>query len=193
MRRWALALLVVAVANAHASQGSFIKETLVGWSADGKLYAVVRFIDGENWLHVRDAELRSVGTWKDGDKGVPEAGVERIDVTKWKPAAKHGLRRVDAAARKRFAQAYELVATGRLQKGEQHRCTGGSYSLVRKADRKTVFEHAPKNDYCFAVHGGYLHADGKHVLVKVSETWAKDTPDGHQFGTETTFRLIVVD
>lgn len=98
---------------------------------------------------------------------------------------KYKLRRIDAAARKRFEDGFVLVAFGKRL--DPYTCKRGGWRLTRKGETKPVFEHeAPaKKQSCFRVRGGYVHASGKRALVKLTESWFDGADDDEASSSST--------
>lgn len=200
MRTAALVGFVVcaAVSTSFATAAYEHSETLVGWSTDGTRFAVIvtssESPDGAT-LEVRDAKKQLV-RFKDGDKGVPEAtedraGVARLDVEKWEPLRAHGLRRVDAAARTRFKDTLEATALGK-RTSDPYDCKGGGWSVKRKGSATPFHEVKGKGGACFKVLGGYLHASGRHALIKLTESSRTSGEDGTTSDDITRFVLVDV-
>lgn len=185
-------LLGALVSPSHASEDLESYEVLVGWSADGERYAVIksyRLGDGP-FLEVRDRD-KVVATFKDGDKDVPDyangkAGVERVAIASWKPITSYRLLDVTSTARTRFTDAYTAAATG--GRTSPTHCPNGGVTVTPKSGAKASFTHRPAGDHCFQVLGGYLDRDGKHALVKVREV--SRLPRG---ATQTETKFIHVE
>ena len=186
--RTLFALLTLAcgarVASAGEAHGS--SETLVGWSDDGKRYAITGFDTdakegAEFFLEVREG-TKVVYHWtqpRDPDSLSPD----KIDVETWDPVKKFGLKKVDgAAARKRFAT--QLVATSTTRVEDRYNCGPGGWS-VKKKGGAVLHEAKAGKRRCFRVMGGYVNKAGTHALVKVREAWQL-TPEQSD-GIKTTY------
>jgi hypothetical protein len=170
----AVALLGVLVRTSAAGEARGSGETLVGWSEDGQRYAITGFTTKgdsgpEFFIEVRDG-TRSVARWKEGDKEV-EGMIrpDRLDVASWTPIKKFALKKVAAAARKKFAA--ELVAVSTTKVTDRYHCGEGGWSLMRKGDRRTLHEVKVGSGHCVSVIAGYLDRRGTRVLVKLREAW----------------------
>ena len=182
MRGLAIAAACLVGASASAGPTSFTsEETLVGWSADGERYAVIRG-DVSRTLEVRD-RTKVLATLADVD--------ESVDVVRSPSLARYGLRPVAAAARSKFGDAYRLEAAGVHDPSQSWECAGGGWSIVRKADKKTVNRFAARNDHCFEVLAGYLDTSGKHALVRFTESSGK-LDDAGDLSTTTDTKLALV-
>lgn len=198
MRTLATAVTIVCAlgATSFATEAYSSSETLVGWSEDGERYAVIRSSSDDpetSRLEVRERG-KVIATFKDGDKGVPESvddrpGVERIDIEKWAPLQKHGLKKLEAAARKRFKDGFELAKIGKRQ--DSYHCKDGGWTLKRKGEAKPFHEVKTK-DHCFAVLGGYVHKGGTRALVKLTESsWT--TSKGGESSSDDDTKFVLVD
>ncbi len=185
-------VIAVAVLGALARTGSAGEargsgETLVGWSEDGLRYAITGFTTKgasgpEFFIEVREGR-RSVARWKEGDKDVDGMiRPDRLEVASWSPIKKFGLRKVEAAATKRFAA--ELVAASTTKVVDRYHCGAGGWSLKRKGDRRVVHEVAVDSGHCVAVLGGYLDRRGTRALIKLREAW--QVPTGATGGEKVT-------
>lgn len=168
------AFLTVATLGGRAiagdAQGS--SETLVGWSDDGTRYAVSGFTTAgpkgaEFFLEVREAG-KAVYHWTQPDDPGSQSP-DRIDVETWDPLKKFKLRRLDAAARTRFAA--KLVATSTTRGKDRFHCRPGGWSVKKKGGGAALRAEAAGKDRCVTVMGGYLNTAGTHALVKVREAW----------------------
>lgn len=191
------ALLALVATPAHATSNHAIEETLVGWSADGKYHAVIESpvfavrADGTFVVRRDNETVLGFGT---SHKGVPSSergGVTRIDVARFAPLEKYELRPVDGKARERFREQLELTATGVSSPPDQfpHTCSGGGWVLKRRGQAKALVTTTGGAKTCFYVRGGYLHADGKHALVKITESaWT-----GAEYFTITKFVAVLLE
>ncbi|MBA3465090.1 MAG: hypothetical protein H0T46_34470 [Deltaproteobacteria bacterium] len=177
MRTAAAALVLCALVRASAAgQANGSSETLVGWSDDGKRYAVSGFTtegaDGpEFFFEIREGN-KALGRWKEGEAGMPSPN--RIDVTAWPPAKKFALQKIDPAARKKFAA--ELVAESTTKELERNRCRPGGWSLKKRGSTKAIFQDRADKSRCFSVLAGYVNKAGTHALIKVRKAWRDATP-----------------
>jgi hypothetical protein len=196
--RWVLAVLTIGALarSSHAGEATGSSETLVGWSEDGLRYAVVGFTTNgptgpEFFIEVRDGN-KAVGHWKEGEKGVPASedgtiGPEKIDVTTWEPMKKFGLRKIEAAQRKKFAA--ELVAVSTTKSIDRYHCRAGKWTLSKKGG-KPFFTGTVGKDHCLVVLGGYLDKAGTHALVKTRDSSQDPTP-GEKITTEDEAFILV--
>ena len=190
-------LVAALVATGAATTSSESSEVLLGWSTDGERYAVLVTEMEQQALIVRERN-KTVASFHDGDKGVPagtedKAGVERIDIRTWAPVKQYALERIGQAARTRFKAELELVAAGRRLGSagfDAMTCKQASWTLRRKADKQVIHEVKAKRGECFRVLGGYLHANGKHALVKLTTTAVRTGEDDTSDSTETSFVLV---
>ncbi len=197
MRQLIIAL-VLASAPAFASEGTGRAQTLVGWSADGERWAVIEDTMGENaHLEIHDRD-KIVATFAQDAPGVPKSdepghsGFEKIDVATWAATKKYALLAVPAAARTRFASAYDLKAFGK-EFSFHDRCSDNGWSLTRKADKVVVREVKAKDDHCFTALGGYASADGKRLLVKLNEQRAWTDQGEYMFEGWRHFVFVELD
>ena len=182
---------------ALASEGFARQQTLVGWSVDGDRWAVIDETMGEKvHLEIHDRD-KIVATFAAEDAGVPKSddpmhsGFEKIDVATWGPTKKYALVTVPASARTKFASTYELKAFGKPVEFHD-RCSDNGWSVTRKADKVVVHEVKSKDDHCFTAVGGYVSADGKRLLVKLTENRAWQDQGEYMFEGWTHFVFVDV-
>lgn len=199
--RYAIVVALLALPTSSFATGAYgYSETLVGWSDDGERYAIVRGIGpaGPSQLEVREkpdkpnAEDKVLATFKAGENGVPEdsetAGADRVDVEKFKPLAKYKLKRIDSKSRDRFKADFELAAIG--TRIDRYNCKNGGWTFKRKGG-KPIREVKAVEANCFQPLGGYVHANGKRALVKLTETsFSSSEEHGSSSNTETKFVLV---
>lgn len=167
MRAAILAILMFA-APAHAG----VEETLVGWSPDGKHYAVVIDDSAQSGEHrgaslqVRDATDKVIVTLpSDAD---PSRGADRVDVTKLPKLAKYRLARVDDAARARFKDEFFVWAFGGIDPANPQGCRDAGWKLQRRSSHQTVTLITGPG--CFGARVGYLDASGRRALVRITHS-----------------------
>jgi hypothetical protein len=190
---------------ATATEASATTDTFVGWSQDGKTYAVIQDSqEGASLLVIQDGVVvlriceagesnHSDDECKDG-KGVKAVSMEmtRINVKRHKYLKDFALKRVSSKWRKAFRKSFMLRGKhpGKDWRGEP--CQRG-WKLLRRGDKN---EHASekKTDGCLVYKGGYLHPNGKYVLVKqVHDTWASEDEDnGFWSDEETNYKFIAL-
>src|SRR3954468_554059 len=168
MRSVAAVLIACAlVRGAAASEANGSEETLAGWSADGRFYAVTGFRTngpngGEFFLEVREGD-KAVYHWKQSEE--PDSlSPDRIDVETWEPVKKFKLQKIDAAARKKFTA--ELVAVSTTRSIDRYHCKAGGWSVKKKGQSKPLVATTADKQHCFTVLGGYVNKAGTHALVK---------------------------
>ena len=164
-----LLVLCALVRASDAGQAHGSSETLVGWSDDGTRYAISGFTtegkEGpEFFFEIREGG-KVLGRWQEGDAGLP--ALDQIDVTSWEPAKKFGLKKIDPAARTKYAAELTGVAT----------CKPGRWSVKKKGARKAIFEGRAAKAHCFSIIAGFVNKAGTHALVKVREKWQDATPE----------------
>jgi hypothetical protein len=193
MRSAVVVLIACAlVRGAAASEANGSEETLAGWSADGRYYAVTGFRTngaqgGEFFLEVREGDT-PVYHWKQPDEADSQSP-DRIDVETWPAVKQFKLLRVDDAARKRFTA--QLVAASTTKQVDRYHCKPGGWSVKKKGERKALHAGTADKEHCFTVLGGYVNKAGTHALVKIREAWQLPSRGGEKV-TETNARFVPI-
>jgi hypothetical protein len=199
--RWSVYVVVsmMAVGGAGATTPYVSTETLAGWSEDGERFAVIANYQGQDMALVVRERAKTIATF---EAPVPDNGgfgpqpaapskypePSKIDVEKWEPIKKHGLKKIESAARKRFDTELEVKTAGTRE--EAHRCKNASWTLLRKGTTKVIHEVKATGNACFIARGGYLHANGKRALVKLTESKYSNPGEGGDTSDDTKFVLV---
>lgn len=173
-------LVCLAVAPALGSEHEGNRAQLVGWSKDGRTWAVLSTGTDERIEVYRagalaltlctggepDSDCRNSSKQKSIDVGGTEtlSGMQRVDVEKHKFLVPYHLERLRPSRRRDFKKRYRLEATGKRKGPDGKRCAAG-WRLVSAADATVLHVHKEKAG-CVRARGGYLHRSGRFVLVK---------------------------
>jgi hypothetical protein len=192
--------------SAEASESSGSSDTLVGWSEDGKTYAVRHENlgdDSETLLVLQEGTVilklcqSSDSPDQYGNECKTEKGVktvplemERINVKRHKYLKEFKLQRVTFRWRKAFRQYFRLKASHPAKDLNDEHCNRG-WKLLRRGD-KTAHASEHMVDGCLSYEGGYLHPTGKYVLVKRAHvTWGTDDASARS-EHETTYDFVTL-
>ncbi len=194
------------LSSAEASKASGSSDTLVGWSEDGKTYAVRRVNLGdraESLLVVQDGTVvleicrardrgNSSGNACTARKGVKTVSVamDRVHVKRHKYLREFKLQRVSSKWSKAFRQSFRIKGTHPARDSKDKECNQG-WNLLRRGDKDA---HGSEHmvDGCLYYKRGYLHPSGKYVLVQREHlTWV--TKDGGlQKERETAYEFVTL-
>ena len=209
---WALVVCVGGASMAHASTSSETSQKLLGWSDDGRTWAVLAtdpvegtatidiLRDGKTVLQVCNS-LDEEGSCEAGPKTVAVAleekrgrrGLERVNIESHRGLKSHKLKRVRGAWRKAFRTSYSLRRTpyGESPGPQGGRCAKG-WELSRRSDKRVVAKTKAKSG-CLSSNGGYLHPNGKFALIKTTASDVDDPEEGMSDSTEISYSLVKID
>lgn len=194
-------MLITPLSSAEAAKKSATSDTLVGWSDDGKTFAVIRDRpgSGDSLLVVQDGvvvlqlcELRRSDEQCKAADGVKTVSREitSVSVKRHKYLRDFKLNRVSSKWRKGFTRSFLLRGTHPAKNWKDEDCQQG-WKLLRRGDKNA---HATESvtTGCLEPKKGYLHPSGKYVLVKqLHNTWA-NAEDGSWSEDDTTHKFIAL-
>lgn len=207
----AVAVLVVVGGAAPAAEATCgiccdDQAQLVGWSEDGKTWAVIATYDTDDQQLVVRTATGILATYGEGGEcggdGLPvelEASkkytaIQRIDVERYEPLRKYALQRVSGTWRKEFKAKLEVVSGPKRKFRDKdvsfaYIDEGGAecstWQIRRKGDETPlqVFPQDCEMDNTslgsVSVRGGYLHPSGKYALVKLYTSSERMTSSEH--------------
>jgi hypothetical protein len=191
-------------AEAQASEASGTSEVLLGWSEDGRTYAVEHTGEGQGatalWVYTDGAVVLSLCDPSENEDSDEECvpgkttkaistEVQRVDIRKNKHLKKFHLRRVSNKWRKAFNMAFVYKATNPGKSWNGTRCHRG-WVMQERATQSEAATHMVKKG-CLDFKGAYLSPSGKHLLVKQNHrTSGGGDEEGFWTNDEVSYLLV---
>ncbi len=190
---------------AHASGAYSETEKLLGWSDDGKTWAVL-YDSQESQAMLIKTEGKVVFNVCDNDKTeyqecditVNYAGsdkhtaIEQVNVETHKALAKYKLKRVSPAWRKAFKESFELKRGGYAGHPMLDSKCATKWTLTRKSDKKLIKKNSSTKADCLDARGGYMSANGKFLLLKIDSFYGPGEDSGDT-SDDTSYEWIALD
>ena len=197
----AMALCLAGSTESEASEADGATAQLLGWSEDGRSWAVLSSAVTESIEVYTDGKLvLTLCTIEDPDDPYGSdcspskttkvidvldsdrySGMQRVNIEKHKYLKPFKLKRLKSSMRKGFKTSYSIKGIGKSKDPEGKRCKLG-WSVSAKSDpSSSLHEHKEKSG-CVRAKGGFLHPSGKVALIKQLHS-GEDSDDDAGYST----------